>query len=381
MGLIFASWNPYDVLSQCGNCHASARALYTDVDGLRTTTALLGGRRSRVGRAAWSRAGPAGKRGARMRGLFPFVAVALGAAYIVEYGLGEGKPGMLAIDVYGYFYPQMLYALHRLALGGSGLLWNRYQNCGQPFFGITESGLLYPLNLLFLLITPEAALRALLWTNLMIGGLGVYALGCEIGGSEIGAGTGALAFVLGSSAYHVTAWMPTVQAPYMWMPVGMLCCERLLKAPSVRTALLLGVVLAVALLPGHPQFVMFTCMLAVMRVGWAVFSASERRHLAYAAGGLVLGFAVMLLLTAVQFIPSLEVIGESVRHTSLTPSEIAPRGPEMPADIAGLIIKHSSLAPFTLIPGFFAVASVLHPRCRRTALFYLLAAGFFLVLS
>ena len=91
------------------------------------------------------------------------------------------------------------------------------------------------------MLAPEAGLRAVLFTNLVIGGLGAYALGREVGASPIGAGAGALAFVLGSAAYALTTWMPTVQAPYVWMPAAMLCCERLLKAPSLPVALLLGV--------------------------------------------------------------------------------------------------------------------------------------------
>ena len=272
-----------------------------------------------------------------MRSLVLLVAVGAAAAYVVAFGLGEGQRGQIAFDIYDYYYPHVLYALQRLADGGGGLLWNPYQNCGQPFFGITETGLLYPPNVFFLMLAPEAGLRAVLFTNLVIGGLGAYALGREVGASLIGAGAGALAFVLGSAAYALTTWMPTVQAPYVWMPAAMLCCERLLKAPSLPVALLLGVALAAGLLPGHPQFVLFTCQLVALRLLWALFDAAERRHFWRALGGVGLAVTVMLLLTAVQFLPSLEVIGESVRHTTLQANEIAPGRSGTLASIAPLI--------------------------------------------
>ena len=63
--------------------------------------------------------------------------------------------------------------MRSLAAGGQGLLWNPSQNCGQPFFGISETGLLYPLNVLFLAFDSQTALRGLLFANLVIGGLGV----------------------------------------------------------------------------------------------------------------------------------------------------------------------------------------------------------------
>ena len=88
--------------------------------------------------------------------------------------------GLPAHDVYAYFYPNMLYGLRSLAVGGAGLLWNPFQNCGQPFFAITGVGAAYPPNLFFLVLPHEVALRALLFTNLLIGGIGTYALGREL---------------------------------------------------------------------------------------------------------------------------------------------------------------------------------------------------------
>jgi hypothetical protein len=71
------------------------------------------------------------------------LATAGAALYVVAFRLGERGGGVPAFDVYGYFYPNILYALRGLATGG-GLLWNPDQNCGQPFFAISSVGLLYP---------------------------------------------------------------------------------------------------------------------------------------------------------------------------------------------------------------------------------------------
>src|SRR5262249_50231439 len=157
---------------------------------------------------------------------------------------------------------------------------------------------------------PETALRAVLFANLVIGGLGTYALERELEVSPVAALGGALAFVLGSAAYQLTTWMPTIQAPYVWMPWAMWCCERLLRAPRPREALLLGLALAAGLLPGHSQFVLFTCQLLALRLLWGLTAAGERRHFAGALAAVALGMIVMLLLTAVQFLTSLQVIGE-----------------------------------------------------------------------
>lgn len=316
-----------------------------------------------------------------MRFIVLIAAVLAAALYVVGFGLGEGKPGQLAYDVFGYYYPNVLYALRALESQNSGLLWNPFQNCGQPFFGITESGLLYPLNALFLVFHPQLALRVLLVVNLLIGGLGSYALARQLGTGVAAAIGAALAFVLGGPAFHMTNWMPTVQAPYVWMPVAMLCCERLMRAPSLSGGLLLGLSLAAGLLPGHPQFVLFTCQLVALRLLWALFDRGERRQFGAAFAYVALAMIVMLLLTAAQFVPSLEVIRESIRGAALSPDEIAPRGINTLAEIARMVLRHEALAPFTAIPAFLAIAAFSDSRHRRSAVFYGLAGLIFFLLS
>lgn len=316
-----------------------------------------------------------------MRRAFPLVAIAVASAFVIAFRLGEDGPAQLAFDVYFYFYPHILHALRSLAAGGSGLFWNPFQNCGQPFFANVETGLLHPLNFLFLVLAPQTALRGVLFGNLVIGGLGSYGLGRELGVSRAAALGGALAFVLGSSTYHVTLWMPTVQAPYVLLPVAMWCCERLVKIPDLHRSLLLGLVLGVALLPGHPQFVLFICQMLALRLMWSLFDGSERGRLPRAIGGISLAFVVMLLLGAVQYLPALELVAESVRSGSLRPEEIAPAGNLSLAEIARGIRMHGAVTPFGIVPGIIAATAVASASHRRAALFYLAAGVLFLALS
>ncbi len=311
-----------------------------------------------------------------------FVAIAAASAYVIAFRLGEDGPELLAFDVYHYFYPHILHALRSLAAGGSGLLWNPFQNCGQPFFANIETGLIHPLNFLFLVLDPHDALRGVLFGNLMIGGLGSYGLGRELGASRVAALGGALVFVLGISTYQVTLWMPTVQAPCVWLPAAMWCCERLLEAPGLRRSLLLGLVLGVALLPGHPQFVLFICQMVGLRLVWSAFDRSERGRLPHAAGGVALAFLVMLLLGAVQYLPALELVAESVRSGPLRPQEISPGDHLTLSEIGQAIRTHiAPRAPFTIPPAIVAAAAIAGAACRRAALFYLIAGVLFLVLS
>src|SRR6185295_16372908 len=105
------------------------------------------------------------------------------------------------------------------------------------------------------------------------------------GASRLAALGATLAFMLGSAALCLTTWTPTVQAPFVWVPVAMLCCERLVKAPALRSALFLGMALAAGLLPGHPQFVLFTCQLVALRLLWSRTVPAERPNFIRALGG------------------------------------------------------------------------------------------------
>ena len=260
-------------------------------------------------------------------------------------------------------------------------MWNPYQDCGQPFFATTGTALLYPLNAFFLVFPPQLALRLLLFCNLFIGGAGVYALARELHASRPAAIGGGLAFVLGPSAYNLTTWEPTISIPYMWMPWAMWCCERLLKGPTLRDALLLGSVLGISLVAGHPQFVFFSCQLIALRVAWGALNSIERRHPPRVVAAVALAFAVMVLLAALQLLPGLEVAAESVRSSPLAPEETSPKGQQTLSAIASGIFRHNSLSPFVAVPAVIAAAALTARDRRRRALFYLLCAVLFLILS
>jgi hypothetical protein len=155
------------------------------------------------------------------------VGVALGAAaWIMSFRLQLGPS--LANDPHAYFYPKMLYAIASLRDGGRGLLWNPFQNCGEPFFGTSQTGLLYPPQLLFLVLDPALALRAVLFVQLAIGGIGTFLLCRELGARPLAALAGALAFEMGNAMVALTISSPTHSAPYAWMPAALYCCDALL---------------------------------------------------------------------------------------------------------------------------------------------------------
>jgi hypothetical protein len=185
--------------------------------------------------------------------------------------------------------------------------------------------------------------------------------------------------MLSNSTIGLTIWMPTVQGPYVWMPWALVFCERLLRAARLHDAMWLGIVFALALLPGHPQFALLGGELVGMRLLWGLTAAAERRRLLPAAGGVALAIAVMLLLTAVQLLPALEVAAESVRGHLLDGQET--RGALTWEHLTRDVLLNTTLAPFGMMPGLVAAAAFAHRSRRRPALFFALAGGVFLLLA
>jgi hypothetical protein len=289
--------------------------------------------------------------------------------------------GMPAFDIYSYYLPNMLYAAQRVAAGGAGLLWNPFQDCGQPSFGISSTGILYPFNLFFLVLNASSALRAVTVINFAVAGIGMYLLARELGTGRAAALCAALAFELGPATVDLSTWTPLVSSPYVWMPAAMLCCERLLRAPTVGSTVGLGAVLAVALLPGFPQCVVFTYQLIALRV---LFELATRRLArpwrTLAAIGL--GFALAPLLDAVQLVPGIEMAAQSVRGGSLSLAEI--RGQAQltwPQLLQNVGRRLDIFNPIVIVPCVVASASWLRTATRRRAIFYTLAGGLYFALA
>ena len=246
-------------------------------------------------------------------------AVLLALDFLRAWEVGGGAT-FLAFDTYQYAYHNMLYAVRAVAEGGRGFFWNPLQHCGQPFFGIASTATLYPPHWLFLWLDPDLALRAVILLHLVIAAVGAFALCRELGASPEAAAAGAIAFELGNATLNVTSWMTIVAAPYVWMPVAMLYCERILRTPSLGSAIRLGLALAVALLAGFPQTVLFICQLIGLRAAWEIVSRRVERPL-LALSMLAVGLLLALLLDAVQLLPALDAArGGCVAPTSSRPT-------------------------------------------------------------
>ncbi len=312
-------------------------------------------------------------------------AIAVACCYTVGVLWRNSLTGVVfpAFDVYRADYPNLIYALRSLERG-YGLLWNSLQNCGQPFLPSTLLGLPYPMHLVFLFFDLDTGIFLSVAVHMAIGGIGAYFLAREIGLGRIAALCAALAFELSGSTVAIATWVPTtILGIYVWIPTALLVCERILKAPTLAKGACLGLVLTLQLLAGYPQVLLFTYELLALRVAWELCT---RRPLQWRP---VLGvFAVAgilpLFLGAIQLLPMVEFMRESVRSGRLTEAEVNPIDFVTWAKFRASVAAHSDAGlgtVFAVVPAALAgIALTSHSR-RRSALFFALAVALFAGLS
>lgn len=309
----------------------------------------------------------------------PGATLAVTAGYVTwllwrsaQHGLGEA-----AYDFYGLFYPNVVYALGRLAAGGHGLLWTPYQACGLPFLANSQVGLLYPGHLLFAVLPREAALLASALTHLALVGAGVYLLCREIGLGVPAALCGAFAFQLGQVTVQFAGWGPIHLSTWAWLSVAAWRAERLVHRPMVRNSVALGLVLTVQFLAGFIQISFLTYLLLVLRFAWAGLTRETDRPLALAASA-TLALALPVGLAAVMLVPALEMVRASIRSRPLAAGEI---GPGFSWRLLLETVRSQVTIPFNVLVVLLAALAVLSTRHRALVVFFGLVLAGCVVLS
>jgi len=225
------------------------------------------------------------------------------------------------VDLVAYFYPKVLYGMGEL-LAGRLPLWNPYEYGGLPFLATAQPATLYPPWLVvYGLAGPSpAAYEAFMILHYALTGLIGFAALRWLGSSPVGAAVGAVVLTFNpwvmDRNYH-----PTHIASLTWTIGVFAAALATIDAPGPRPALCFAALLSLELLAGYPEFVLDTGMLLALLVLARLAEVARRRGAGAALGALVwlaAGGVLFLLLTAMQWVPLLEMLGESYRAGAAT---------------------------------------------------------------
>lgn len=189
---------------------------------------------------------------------------------------------------------------------GSLPLWNPHEGTGHPLLAEGLHGVLHPLSLLAALLAP-ASMNALLLAYLVAAALGAGVLARELGRSAAAAVLCAIAYGLSGFVTSMTDNLVFLAgaATLPWLVAGLRACARPGAGPVLAAAAGLGC----ALLSGDVQ----AALIGVALGSTLAIEAGGRRALRRVALGVALG----LLLSAVQWLPSLMNLQQTDRKLAL----------------------------------------------------------------
>ena len=243
-------------------------------------------------------------------------------------------------DLTFYFYPYrhlMVEAVRR----GVIPLWNPYLQLGFPFFATLQTGLLYPVSLLYYFLPFDRAFSWFLIVHFPLAAFFMYLLAREFKLSQAASFASGLTFAFSGYLLSVLH-MPTTLEAVIWLPLAVLVWHRMTKSKiknpnneefnnkrilvgifgfRILDFMALALLLALMFLGGEPTILYGTGWLLL---GYLVYIKYRRwRELGWGLLALASAFVLAGLLTAVQLLPFIELLQHSSRQAGISFAEAA----------------------------------------------------------
>jgi hypothetical protein len=235
-------------------------------------------------------------------------------------------------DLFQKHYPLHIYSSEILR-HGSLPLWNPYTGCGEPFLANIEGAVLYPPNLLYLLLPVTLATALLVIFHTWLTAVAGYAL-CRIWQvSRLGS------LLAATMLSFNTYWLTRIEflpwhAALAWFPVVFLLYVLWARSRRAQWLVLAGLALGMQMLAGYPEGALFPLgaigLYAVMLALWEARERKRWRALVPPLGAFAGLCALAILLAMAQILPTAELVRTStfdrspaVQNSSVNPGMLA----------------------------------------------------------
>lgn len=231
----------------------------------------------------------------------------------------DGKFLLTERDLSVFFIPPRVFWTGALR-GGEFPLWNPYSYAGHPLFATLQPGVLYPINLLLLVIPFDLAFNWTIIIHYILSGAFTYALLRELRASASGALAGAFIFMLSGYLFSVHNVMSTLFS-VAWFPGALFTHIRTLRKGSASYAVATAMVLSMMFLGGGIEILFGTLLVLFMAAIYPSVILVEgftRTGLLQRVGLFVMSVFLFIALSAIQLLPFLELAAESTRAGGLS---------------------------------------------------------------
>jgi len=227
----------------------------------------------------------------------------------------------LITDPVRQLYPWKYLAVEKLK-DNSMPSWNPYNFSGTPLVANFQSSVFYPLNFLFFIMPFEYAFSFLIIFQPLLAGLFLYMYLRNLGLKESSSFIGALSF---SFSGFFIAWLEwgTILHTALYLPLVLLSIDKLFfyfnKEVFNKSILLWSIIFVLSLvfsfLAGHLQTFFYLGLFALFYVIARLILAGKKfRNLIF----LIILFAFFLIITFIQWFPTLNFINLSARSLDVS---------------------------------------------------------------
>lgn len=301
-------------------------------------------------------------------------------------------------DFIEQYYPWRFYGSFELAQGRLPL-WTPFSNSGHPFLADIQTAVFYPPHLILSLVLwlrgdPQLTILEFEWlvvSHLFLAGAFTYLFVRAQTNQPLAGLASALVFAFGSYLTTYPLLQPSILEVATWIPLVLFLVAKAASRRSLPLWVLVGAVLAVPTLAGHPQQAIYLYylvgafgLLAVLgSEGPEAQETTRRIAKTYLSrvGGLALAIAISVGLASAQLLPSGELVSFSSRAQELN-YEFTGIGFELKEAFGFLFPNFLGGKPMFIgtIPLLLAAASLRRPRVKG-ALFWAVAAAVAYLLS
>lgn len=236
-----------------------------------------------------------------------------------------GPANKLMPDVITAFYPY--YALTQLEIeNGRWPLWNQYELGGIPLMANAQTAVFYPPRLLHTLFDLSIATSLYILLKLWLCGMSAYLCGRGIGFGPWSARAMSVAWML--CGYNICWAYWSLPDVAVWLPILFLGVEDMLRGAYRRGCIVAAIGAASMLLAGHPE----TAFTSAFGVGVYFLiriaaSLSRPRHVRNAVYTAAAAWAIALAVSAVQVLPLIEYIQNSLTYAQRSRAVVEPALP------------------------------------------------------
>ena len=195
-------------------------------------------------------------------------------------------------------------------------LWNPYTHSGMPLLANFQTAAFYPANSLFFILNFKTAWGIFILLQPILASLFMYYYLENIGLKKIAAAFGGLVFAFSGFS---TAWLEwgNIGHTLLWLPLILLSIEKLLKKKSKLWSLIFVFSLISSFFAGHLQTSFYVILFSAVYLVFKLLVSKKKIKFQDYSLFLIL-YSLFLFITAIQWLPTLELIFHSARNIDIT---------------------------------------------------------------